>query len=273
MVEGIPLNKLPKRRVTNEESVTAFFEENRDMAFTIDLLLKNGFTTNIRKVLARLRDQGVLEEVSISKGKRWELAYYYALEESYFELKKISLGWKLSEISINGIQVSLDLFGNTENGSYYLSLSSPTIEDIAVYYYEGEDWDIIRCVRYSEIGDQLSCENPTVQAVLDPGDAVYDWRFDFSHDGKQKRIAKNRNRVFTNTLIQYFGNLAFKFTVDRKKRFIIITALIWDEETEADDEDFSIDDVYLGCAEINREVDEEDVNFRVSESDRIVISY
>lgn len=254
MSKGIPLDKIMEKQVTDEESVLSFFRKYSDKAYTIELLQSEyKFSSNIRKVLNRLETSGKLIKTRIDVGKRWEYAYYYAPEVvPNFILKQNSTysGWEIREMSINDFLIDIEFITNKKDDLFGFKIEFPNSGDAAVYY-EDED-EKTRCIRYSEINNELTRKDNSVVLWLDfnqvnhPEETNWeDWEFEYSTAEKEIFVSSSRRQVKAKEIMQYFGSLGYKIEFFSERNQFEITAYEWNPNDE-EDESWIIDHVNFG---------------------------
>ena len=256
--KGIDLTKISKKIVTNEQSVIQFFGKFPDKAFTIDMLKKEGFSTNIRKVLNRLLEKELINKTNIMPENegRWVTAYFISSSLIEFIIKKMEGGWVLETIKINGDEISVEVYYYKEDNSFNLKFNSADFKDVIVYYSEQtEDEDnipILRSIRYSEIEDLSSGTAINLEFLMEDQEEELDESFEiYSEKGIRKRISRSKSSITGNEIQQAFNDLNFDVDVDIEKRVISIRGSQWDEDEESENP-VLIDSAGLGAWDADR---------------------
>ncbi len=237
MPKGIPLKELD-RSVTDDKSVHEFFKKHSQSAFTINMLLEEGFSTNVRKVVNRLLEKGSLQKSSVNiDGKRWEAAYYLTQISSNFIVKKVQnndadqSGWKIVNIEVNGFEIETEFNYDSDDCLFWVNLTIQPETDVKILYWDSDEK--IHSVLFSEISPILKDKNNlTLEINLEED---FDGHFEITHSGNRKKESKRRSRIIGEEFTQFAGPIGFNFEVNSSKRFILIKAIKSNEDEDEDD--------------------------------------
>lgn len=230
---GIPIEKLTTA-YTDEKTVLAFFSKHPTLAFTVKMLVDEGFSTNIRKVLNRLVDNGLLEKKTvIEENHRWEAAYYLAELSSSFIIHKVDStqndekGWKLVAIQNNALSLTMEFLHDED--SFWVNLKLP--ETVEAKFFIRNPEGALNAISFSEIQPALTKRSGNIVLEIDV-DEAFDGEFDYFCDGSRKRETRSRSRIIGTNFTQYAGAIGFNFEIIPSKRHIAITAVAWDDDTD-----------------------------------------
>ncbi|MFQ5978098.1 MAG: hypothetical protein ACE5OZ_08220 [Candidatus Heimdallarchaeota archaeon] len=244
-IRGIPIEKLTKA-YTDDKAVLAFFSKHSTLAFTVNMLLEADFSTNIRKVLNRLVDRGLLTKKTVKEeNQRWEAAYFLAAPASSFLIRKLppqseeDTGWKLVEVQSNGLSIPMEFLH--DETSFWVNVKLPEPVD-AKFFFRNPEGNL-HSLRLSGLQPILK-ERFNLALEIDV-DADFDGVFDYSCDGPRQRKTRTRFRIVGNHFTQFAGAVGFHLEIDPAKRHIVINAVAWDDDTE-DERHFDMERVGLG---------------------------
>ncbi len=265
MSKGFLIDSLTNKRVTDDDSVINFLNSNTGRAYTIDLLINEyKFSSNIRKVLNRLENKGLIQKTSIKSENRWEYAYYLDSPiQPQFCLKKNHEigGWELEKIIINSKEIDFNISLHDESGiSIEFWSNLPESVDAAVYYHEEDvdepDKEYLRCIRLSDLEDDL--DNPKTISLwfkdlneLNFSSPFDEWRLEYDSDDRTERISNTKRKVTSDNFNLYYGPLNIQISIKDNKRIISIDCLVLNDVGHFDYvyEGAFIDEVELGWSD------------------------
>jgi len=238
------------------------------------MLEENGFSSNIRKVLNRLLEKGHVNKtnVKLKDKKRWETVYFNEGSLIEFIIKKFDNGWKIEKLKVNGKEISFEIYLSETDNSFNLKFDCDDFKDVAIFYKENEELNLLRSVRYSEIQDLLDGTDLNIEYIFDPtifDPVIEEPNFEvLSEKGIRKKLTRSTSSIIGDELQQSFKDCNFDFKVNIKKRTISIKGSQYDSE-EGSDEKILIDSVSLG----EWDEGEESYDYSVQTIEKVVLYY
>ncbi|MFQ5978094.1 MAG: HEAT repeat domain-containing protein [Candidatus Heimdallarchaeota archaeon] len=137
-------------------------------------------------------------------------------------------GWRLVEVQSKGLSVSTEFLHDED--SFWVNLKLPEPVEVSFFFRDSDG--LLNSHSFSEVQPLLTEKGGEIVLKID-GDAAFDGIYDYTCDGSLQQETRARSRIGGNHFTQFAGVVGFNSEVDPTKRHIAITAVAWDDATEA----------------------------------------